>query len=87
MKKYPVFTIDFEKRGYINKGLKTVRSVTCLHYLEHDNTLSTAWFEDGELTIVLDQNENDTPYVTDNNELHAHPTHLKNLRTHVLKFF
>lgn len=86
MNKYTVIKIQFESRTIISSSSRhskqyTTTMMTRVQYLQPNNTLNAEWFKDGDLKIILDQNENELPYITGNDELHLHPSHLKDIET------
>lgn len=92
MNKYPVVKIQFESRTIISSSSRyskryTTTMMTRVQYLQPNHKLNTEWFKDGDLKIILDQNENELPYITSNDELHLHPSRLKDIETIAITIF
>lgn len=91
MNNYTVIKIQFETivtaiEGLAETSYKT-RSVTRIHYLRSDGTVASVRYDPGELKMVLDRHEGRLPYLTEDNVLHAHPEHLKDIQTSVIRYY
>ena len=91
MNKYPVVKIQFEttvtQEVTFSGKSYTVKSVTRVHYLQPSNTLSSTRYQPDTLKVVLDLKEEEQPYLTGDDVLHAHPSHLKDAQTSVIRRF
>lgn len=91
MANYTVIKIQFETIVTAIEGLTetsyTTRSVTRVHYLKTDGTVASVRYNPGDLKMVLDQYEGGQPCLTEDNVLHAHPEHLKDIHTSVIRYY
>jgi hypothetical protein len=87
MANYTVIKIQFETLVTERTTSYNTRSATRVHYLQTDGTVASLRYDPGELKMVLDQHEGKLPYLTDDNVLHAHPEHLKDIQTSVIRYF
>lgn len=87
MANYTVIKIQFETLVTERTTSYNTRSATRVHYLQTDGTVASVRYDPGELKMVLDQHEGKLPYLTDDNVLHAHPEHLKDIQTSVIRYF
>lgn len=87
MNNYTVIKIQFETILTESSFSYNTRSATRVHYLQTDGTVASVRYDPGELKMVLDQHEGKLPYLTDDNVLHAHPEHLKDIQTSVIRYF
>lgn len=87
MSNYTVIKIQFETLVTERTTSYNTRSATRVHYLQTDGTVASVRYDPGELKMVLDQHEGKLPYLTDDNVLHAHPEHLKDIQTSVIRYF
>jgi len=87
MANYTVIKIQFETLVTERTTSYNTRSATRVHYLQTDGTVASLRYDPGELKMVLDQHEGRLPYLTDDNVLHAHPEHLKDIQTSVIRYF
>jgi hypothetical protein len=91
MNNYTVIKIQFETivtaiEDFDGTSYKT-RSATRVHYLLTDGTVASVRYDPRELKMVLDQHEGKLPYLTDDNVLHVHPEHLKDIKTSVIRYY
>mgnify|MGYP007041037153 CR=1 FL=1 len=87
MNNYTVIKIQFETIVTERTTSYSTRSATRVHYLQTNNTVASVRYDPGELKMVLDQYEGELPYLTDDNVLHVHPSHLKDIQTSVIRYF
>lgn len=87
MNNYTVIKIQFETIVTERTTSYNTRSATRVHYLQTDGTVASVRYDPGELKMVLDQHEGRLPYLTDDNVLHAHPEHLKDIQTSVIRYY
>lgn len=87
MNNYTVIKIQFETIVTERTTSYNTRSATRVHYLQTDGTVASVRYDPGELKMVLDQHEGKLPYLTDDNVLHAHPEHLKDIQTSVIRYY
>lgn len=87
MANYTVIKIQFETLVTERTTSYNTRSATRVHCLRTDGTVASVRYDPGELKMVLDQHEGKLPYLTDDNVLHAHPEHLKDIQTSVIRYF
>ena len=87
MNNYTVIKIQFETIVTERTTSYNTRSATRVHYLQTDGTVASVRYDPGELKMVLGQHEGKLPYLTDDNVLHVHPEHLKDIQTSVIRYF
>lgn len=87
MNNYTVIKIQFETIVTESSFSYNTRSATRVHYLQPSGTVASVRYDPGELKMVLDQHEGELPYLTEDNVLHAHPSHLKDIQTSVIRYF
>lgn len=87
MNNYTVIKIQFETIVTERTISYNTRSATRIHYLQTDGTVASVRYDPGELKMVLDQHEGKLPYLTDDNVLHVHPEHLKDIKTSVIRYY
>lgn len=87
MNNYTVIKIQFETIVTERTTSYNTRSATRVHYLQTNGTVASVRYDPGELKMVLDQQEGKLPYLTGDNVLHAHPEHLKDIQTSVIRYF
>ena len=87
MNNYTVIKIQFETIVTERTTSYNTRSATRVHYLQTNGTVASVRYDPGELKMVLDQHEGKLPYLTDDNVLHAHPEHLKDIQTSVIRYY
>ncbi|MCG5105677.1 hypothetical protein MBO12_01425 [Candidatus Saccharibacteria bacterium] len=87
MANYTVIKIQFETLVTERTTSYNTRSATRVHYLQTDGTVASVRYDPGELKMVLDQHEGEQPYLTGDGVLHAHPEHLKDIQTSVIRYF
>lgn len=87
MSNYTVIKIQFETIVTERTTSYLTENATRVYYLEPDNTVASVRYDTGELKMVLDQYEGELPYLTDDDVLHVHPSHLKDIQTSVIRYF
>lgn len=87
MSNYTVIKIQFETLVSKRTTGYYTRSATRVHYLQPNNTIASLRYDPGELKMVLDQDEGKLPYLTGDDVLHVHPSHLKDIQTSVIRYF
>lgn len=91
MNNYTVIKIQFETIVTETAGMTsisyTTKSATRVYYLQTGGTVASVRYDPGELKMVLDRHEGELPYLTDDNVLHVHPEHLKDIQTSVIRYY
>lgn len=87
MNKYPVVKIQFETIVYLENRVYITEALTRVHYLLAANMIQSERYNLGKLRVVLDLGKGDQPYLTDDDVLHVHPSHMKEAQTSVIRYF
>lgn len=87
MNKYPVVKIQFETIVYLENRVYITEALTRVHYLLADNMIQSERYNLGKLRVVLDLGKGDQPYLTDDDVLHVHPSHMEEAQTSVIRYF
>lgn len=87
MANYTVIKIQFETIVFLENHVYITQALTRVHYLLADNMIQSERYNLGKLRVALGLNKGDQPYLTDDDVLHVHPSHMEEAQTSVIRYF